>query len=113
MDPPSAAALSQSRIDRFIAEVRKTMSEQDLDFFYRLLARIGQEQEIEMMDIAAALAFLNQRDRPLNVKEDPPRPPRRDRFDERPGARAKIAGTRPRSASGWRPRGAPPAPRGR
>ncbi|WP_295399572.1 DEAD/DEAH box helicase [uncultured Thiocystis sp.] len=85
MDPPSAAALSQSRIDRFIAEVRTTMTEQDLDFFYRLLARIGQEQEIEIMDIAAALAFLNQRERPLNVKEDLPRPaaPKRE-WSERP-----------------------------
>jgi ATP-dependent RNA helicase DeaD len=85
MEPPSAAALSESRIDRFIAEIRKTQSEQDLDFFYRLLSRISQEQEIEMMDIAAALAYLNQRERPLDVKEDPPRPPKR--FDER-GERA-------------------------
>lgn len=95
MEPPSASALSESRIDRFIAEIRKTMSEQDLDFFYRLLARISQEQEIEMMDVAAALAFLNQKERPLNVKADPPparrewteRPPRQDgrgRDDSRP-----------------------------
>lgn len=81
MEPPSAAALSESRIDRFVDEIRKAQSEQDLDFFYRLLARISQEQEIEMLDIAAALAYLNQRERPLNVKEDPPRPPKR--FDER------------------------------
>lgn len=86
MNPPSAAALSESRIDRFIAEVRKTMTEQDLDFFYRLLARIGQEQEIEMMDIAAALAYLNQRERPLNVKEDLPPAPRRE-WTERPPQR--------------------------
>jgi len=81
MEPPSAAALSESRIDRFIGEIRKTLSEQDLDFFYRLLARLSQEQEIEMMDIAAALAYLNQRERPLNIKEDPLRPPKR--FDGR------------------------------
>jgi ATP-dependent RNA helicase DeaD len=88
MDPPSAAALSESRIDRFITEVRKTMTEQDLDFFYRLLARIGQEQEIEMMDIAAALAYLNQRERPLNVKEDLPPAPRRE-WTERPPQRSE------------------------
>ncbi len=100
MDPPSAAALSESRIDRFITEVRTTMGEQDLDFFYRLLARIGQEQEIEIMDIAAALAFLNQRERPLNVKEDLPaprrewseRPPRPEGRDERRPRPERAAG---------------------
>ncbi|MBK1695028.1 ATP-dependent RNA helicase [Chromatium weissei] len=85
MNPPSAAALSESRIDCFITEVRKTITEQDLDFFYRLLERIGQEQEIEMNTIAAALAYLNQRERPLNVKEDLPRPPApRREWTERP-----------------------------
>jgi ATP-dependent RNA helicase DeaD len=81
MDPPSAAALSESRIDRFIEEVRKTLTEQDLDFFYRLLSRVSQEQEIEMMDIAASLAYLHQRERPFEIKEDPPRPARRESPD--------------------------------
>ncbi|NEX22295.1 DEAD/DEAH box helicase [Thiorhodococcus mannitoliphagus] len=86
MDPPSAAALTESRIDRFTQEILKTLTEQDLDFFYRLLARITQEQEVEMMDVAAALAYLGQRERPLDVKDDPIRPVRRDdRSDDRAG----------------------------
>ncbi|NEV60623.1 DEAD/DEAH box helicase [Thiorhodococcus minor] len=83
MDPPSAAALSETRIDRFTQEVLKTLTEQDLDFFYRLLSRIAQEQEVEMMDIAAALAYLGQLERPLEVQEDPIRPYRRERDDSR------------------------------
>ncbi|MBK1716125.1 DEAD/DEAH box helicase [Thiocystis violacea] len=83
MEPPSAAALSESRIDRFTEVLLKTRADEDLDFFYRLLSRIAQEQELEIMDIAAALAYLNQRDRPLNLKDDPLRPPRRERFEER------------------------------
>ncbi|PQJ95559.1 DEAD/DEAH box helicase [Chromatium okenii] len=116
MDPPSAAALSESRIDRFIAEVRKTMTEQDLDFFYRLLARIGQEQEIEMNDIAAALAFLNQRERPLNVKEDLPRPaaPRREWTERPPRAEGRDEPRRSprpeRDAAAGRDAGAAPRP---
>lgn len=74
MEPPSASQLSESRIDRFTAELRKTLTEQDLDFFYRLVARLSTEQELEMMDIAAALAYLTQRERPLDVKADLPRP---------------------------------------
>ncbi|UHD18527.1 DEAD/DEAH box helicase [Thiocapsa bogorovii] len=74
MEPPSASQLSESRIDRFTAELRKTLTEQDLDFFYRLVARLATEQELEMMDIAAALAYLTQRERPLDVQADLPRP---------------------------------------
>lgn len=94
MDPPSAAALSESRIDRFTQEVLKTLGEEDLDFFYRLLARIAQEQEVEMMDIAAALAYLGQRERPLEVKEDPIRPQRRDRYEDRADRGQRSAGGR-------------------
>lgn len=83
MEPPSAAALSESRIDRFLDEVRETLRDQDLDYFYRLLARLGKEQEIEMMDIAAALAYLYQRERPFEVKEELPRPSPRERERER------------------------------
>ncbi|MGQ9658742.1 MAG: DEAD/DEAH box helicase [Thermochromatium sp.] len=101
MEPPSAAALSESRIDRFISEIRKTLSEQDLDFFYRLLARISQEQEIEMIDIAAALAYLNQRERPLNVKEDLPPPPKR--LDGR-GERGRSRDRDRRQGGGWEER---------
>ncbi len=124
MDPPSAAALSESRVDRFTEELTKTLAEQDLDFFYRLLARISQEQEIEMMDIAAALAYLSQRERPLDIKEEVARPPRRDRLDSRP-ERAQRPSSRGRDRAGggggdWNPsRGAPggsedrPRPQGR
>jgi ATP-dependent RNA helicase DeaD len=83
MEPPSASQLSESRIDRFTAELRKTLTEQDLDFFYRLVARLASEQELEMMDIAAALAYLTQRERPLDVQPDPPRPAARFERPER------------------------------
>ena len=80
MEPPSASQLSATRNDRFTAELRKALTEQDLDFFYRLVARLATEQELEMMDVAAALAYLNQRERPLDVKPDPPRA---ERFERR------------------------------
>ncbi len=79
MNPPSAAQLSASRIDRFTAQLRETLTEQDLDFFYRLIARIEKEQELNLLDIAAAASYLIQRERPLEVKETP-RAPRRDAY---------------------------------
>jgi ATP-dependent RNA helicase DeaD len=69
MEPPSAQEVSESRIGRFVGQVRSTLAEADLDFFYRLVARIAHEQELDAMDIAAALTFLSQRERPLEVPD--------------------------------------------
>jgi ATP-dependent RNA helicase DeaD len=82
MDAPSAQALSSSRIERFTAELRQTLAEQDLDFHYRLVSNLAGELELEPLDIAAALTFQLQRERPLEVEElpsPPPSPARRDR----------------------------------
>ena len=108
MPAPSAEQLSASRIDRFTTQLRETLAEQDLDFFYRLIARVAKEQELELMDIAAAASYLIQRERPLDVKE-PPREARRDTRDgpyerprrppygrdERPAGRGDDRGPRP------------------
>ena len=97
LTPPTPADLSAHRIERFTALVTKTLAEEDLDFFYRLVARIAREGELEAMDIAAALSFLAQRERPLQPAPEPepaPKPKyqrredkgerfeRRGRFDE-------------------------------
>jgi ATP-dependent RNA helicase DeaD len=79
MEPPSAEEVSESRIGRFTEELRNALAAEDLDFFYRLIARVAREQELTVMDIAAALAFLGQRGRPLEVREPEPRPRRRGR----------------------------------
>lgn len=94
MDVPSAAELSASRIDRFTARLRATLAEQDLDFFYRLVAHIAKAQELELMDVAAALAFQLQRERPLEVKESVREAPR----DRRPEGRGE------RRRESWRDR---------
>ncbi|MGE5154495.1 MAG: DEAD/DEAH box helicase [Bdellovibrio bacteriovorus] len=103
IDVPSAAELSASRIDRFTEQLRATLAEQDLDFFYRLVAHIAKEQELDLMDIAAALSFQLQRERPLEVKEQPREPrqdtwreSRRDRGDERARPARPSAGYRDR-----------------
>jgi ATP-dependent RNA helicase DeaD len=69
IDLPSADDLSEHRIDRFVSMLRETISEQDLDFYYRLVSRIEKEQETSALDIAAALTFLSQKSRPFIVNE--------------------------------------------
>ena len=92
---PTAADLSAHRIERFTAMVTKTLAEADLDFFYRVVARIAREGEMEAMDIAAALTFLAQRERPLQLEaelEQAPKPKfkrredRPERFERGEGA---------------------------
>ncbi len=110
MPAPSAEQLSASRIDRFTTQLRETLAEHDLDFFYRLIARVAKEQELELMDIAAATSYLIQRERPLDVKE-PPREARRDTRDglyERP--RRPPYGRDERSAGRGDERGRDPRP---
>ncbi len=69
MELPTADDLSVHRIDRFMDLLRETLADQDLDYYYRLISRIEQEQEMSSTDIAAALTFLNQRERPFIVEE--------------------------------------------
>ncbi len=69
MEMPTADDLSEHRIDRFMLMLRETLAEQDLDYYYRLLSRFEQEQEMSAMDIAAALTYLSQRERPFIVEE--------------------------------------------
>ena len=121
MAAPSAEQLSASRIDRFTTQLRETLAEQDLDFFYRLIARVAKEQELELMDIAAAASYLIQRERPLDVKEPPRRArqdapreggyerPRREGYgrDERPPRRGEDRGRGPRPPRGDRDSGPP------
>jgi len=66
---PTADDLSERRIDRFMAQLRETLTEQDLDYYYRLVSRIEKEQEMDVMDIAAALVYQSQKERPFIVKE--------------------------------------------
>ncbi len=94
---PTAADLSAHRIERFTAMVTKTLAEADLDFFYRIVARIARDGELEAMDIAAALTFLSQRERPLRMEPEPePAPkPKFKRREERPERFDRAEGSRP------------------
>lgn len=83
---PTAADLSAHRIERFTAMVTRTLAEADLDFFYRVVARIAREGELDAMDIAAALTYQAQRERPLQLEAD---------LEQAPKPRFKRRGDRP------------------
>lgn len=93
MELPSGATVTRHRIDQFTQQITTTLAEQtDLSFFNDLLAEYSHKHDVSPEDIASALAFLLQRERPLQVKFADVKPERnaRDR-DDRP-ARGERGG---------------------
>jgi ATP-dependent RNA helicase DeaD len=109
MQPPSQAAIAGHRLNRFKQKILDTLAAQELSFFQEVVGQIEQEQDISAGDIAAALAYLMQRDRPLqlpteaDLKPVHPKPAEeaRDRAEEardraEPEARPSQRRERPR-----------------
>ena len=82
MDLPSVQDINSKRTERFKASVRETIESQDLALYYRLVSELEQEEDLDALQIAAALAKLAQGDVPLllDPKAESARPARRD-FD--------------------------------
>lgn len=78
---PCAETIANKRVEQFKQLITDTMESTDLAFFAELIEQYTQENDISAHEAAAALAFLCQKDRPLQYKEEipAPRPPREDR----------------------------------
>lgn len=69
MELPSGATVTKHRIDQFTQQITDTLKEQsDLSFFNDLLAKYSNANDVSPEEIASALAFLLQKERPLQVK---------------------------------------------
>ncbi len=69
-DLPTSQDISEHRIERFIGNIRETLEEQDLDYYYGLVTRLELQQEISPLDLAAALTYLAQASRPFIVEAE-------------------------------------------
>lgn len=69
MQPPTQAVIAGHRLNRFKQKILDTLAAQDISFFREVVHQIEQEQDISAQDIAAALTYLMQRDRPLQAPE--------------------------------------------
>ena len=65
MQMPTARDINQQRIIRFKQRIRETLAEEKNELFYQLLTELQQEESVEPLEIAAALASLLQGDEPL------------------------------------------------
>src|SRR5690606_25214049 len=85
MPMPSGQQVSQQRIQQFRIQLLETLEKGSLDKFKNLVASIDNEQEIDPLEIAAALVFLHQQERPLSPEFRDPAPqkfsPDRERND--------------------------------
>lgn len=80
---PTHEDIADRRITQFKDKITETLNEQDLSFFTGIINRYQQEQGTKPQDIAAALAFLLQLDRPLLPTEP--------EESKRPKSKEKIA----------------------
>ena len=83
MELPTGSEVSQKRIENFKQLLSDTLASQDLNFFYDLLGEFSHEYDKSAEEIASALAYLLQREKPLVVK-DAPKPKREQKRDKNP-----------------------------
>ncbi len=106
MHLPTREDVADRRTAQFKDTITEVLGSQDLNFFEQIVSSYAEEHGREPQKIAAALAFLAQKDRPL---VPPPAPEsRREQFTERPvrpdrggrkGPENEPRGERPRRAS--------------
>ncbi|MBK9130176.1 MAG: DEAD/DEAH box helicase [Gammaproteobacteria bacterium] len=91
MQLPTRADITGRRIEQFKQSITDTLEGEELGFFEELIEAYQGERNIGLAEIAAALAFLAQRERPLleDLPEEAPAkhapPPRAQPVEPRPG----------------------------
>lgn len=65
MQIPSHADIADRRIVQFKRLITDTLKDQDLGFFEDLISNYQQEQDLTLQEIAASLAYLVQKEKPL------------------------------------------------
>ncbi|MDR2001282.1 MAG: DEAD/DEAH box helicase [Zoogloeaceae bacterium] len=82
---PTAGEVAERRVAQFQQQILETLGNENLDYFYDVIRRMEGEQNVATRQIAAALAFLATRDRPLqpDLPDIPAAPPARE-YGEKP-----------------------------
>ncbi|MFA7496654.1 MAG: DEAD/DEAH box helicase [Acidithiobacillus sp.] len=103
MHLPSIDEVADRRMSQFKDQLSEVLNSQDLAVFESLIAGFQQEHDVGMGEIAAALAYMVQKERPLvPVEAEPSRPMRSDTSASpgRSSARRRGEGDRPPARSG-------------
>jgi len=65
---PTAETISTTRITKFKEQIKLVMLQQNLDFMEKVVTEFANEGDLSIEQIAASLAYLAQKDRPLSAK---------------------------------------------
>ncbi len=95
---PTREDVADRRVAQFKQQITDTIESQELDFFTEVIAQYQQEHNISADEIAAALAYIVQKDRPLAPKaHEMPAPTEtrrdRDRKEKKPRRDARDSGS--------------------
>ncbi|MDH5572116.1 MAG: DEAD/DEAH box helicase [Gammaproteobacteria bacterium] len=74
MQLPTASDVNQQRLLRFKQKITDTLANKNLDMFYKLVSDYQHDEEVDPLQMAAALACLAQGDEPLLIAEKEVRP---------------------------------------
>jgi ATP-dependent RNA helicase DeaD len=102
MEMPSHDAVTRKRIEKYRDSLVELMEKEPMEFFQDLSFELMEEMNIDLLQLAAGVLCLSQKDRPLqavksrdlsNPRWDDPKPPRRDQSkarDRGPGGSRPI-----------------------
>ncbi len=94
MELPTRGELIERRSEAFKAAIADTVQAGNLEFFHDLVQDLCRDHECSIEDVAAAMAMLLQKDKPLAPVRDRAEPVQRDKASTRP-APAQRAPERP------------------
>jgi ATP-dependent RNA helicase DeaD len=97
MELPSGTEVTKLRVEQFTQQLTESLENPDLSFFADMLSAYSEEHDRSAEDIACALAYLLQKERPLQVKDAPQAKRQREIFDDK-----KPRGERDRGERGDR-----------
>jgi len=84
MELPSRDDVTKKRIASFRDDIVKMLSgDEKLDFYKNLTAKLSEELEVSELDLASALLFMAQKEKPLVLPPEAPRRERSFRDDDR------------------------------
>lgn len=98
---PSSEDIGEQRVQQFKESIKAVLSNEKLEFFENLINECCDEFEKSGQEIAAALAYMAQKDRPLRLPKDKPAP----RHEDRPKRERSSRDDRPREDRPRRDRG--------
>lgn len=76
---PSSEEIGEQRVQQFKETIKSVIDNEKLEFFEKLIGECADEFEKSGSEIAAALAFMAQKERPLRLPKDKPQRPQEDR----------------------------------